>query len=332
MFLTNGDPKASEINNHVSMNTYGSTTLLDALIYTKFTVRKLIEHNPDLVITRDSYLALICALFRKTVILEVHQSYKSWRARSLFFLSTRFKQVKLAPISRAMLNYLGSSYGFAETRMLVAHSACDGLDPARFDDVSAKDAFSDLGVSISQISVIHAGSFSPSRGSDIFVSLAEKFQDITFVQIGGNKDLVTEYEQQYGYLTNLHFLPHQNHQSLKLLLSKATLLFHSVNQQAPNFWCCSSMKLFDYLEAGRPILSSCVGSTWEILEPGKFIEFEQLDAESAAKALESSINELEYWNIIAKELGTKARHYWTWEARAKAFLEFGRVSLRQNQG
>ena len=64
----------------------------------------------------------------------------------------------------------------------------------------------------------------------------------------------------------------------------------------------------------------------------KFIEFEQLDAESAAKALESSINELEYWNIIAKELGTKARHYWTWEARAKAFLEFGRVSLRQNQG
>ena len=71
LFLTNGDPKASEINNHVSMNTYGSTTLLDALIYTKFTVRKLIEHNPDLVITRDSYLALICALFRKTVILEV---------------------------------------------------------------------------------------------------------------------------------------------------------------------------------------------------------------------------------------------------------------------
>ena len=144
--------------------------------------------------------------FVKPLFLKYHQSYKSWRARSLFFLSTCFKQVKLAPISRAMLNYLGSSYGFAETRMLVAHSACDGLDPARFDDVSAKDAFFRFGCfNFSDLSDPCGTPFSPSRGSDIFVSLAEKFQDITFVQIGGNKDLVTEYEQQYGYLTNLHF-------------------------------------------------------------------------------------------------------------------------------
>lgn len=150
---------------------------------------------------------------------------------------------------------LNRIYKLKKTKILILH---DGVDIKNFKKSKIK----------SKIKIAsYVGSFYKGRGVEIIEELAKRFKEINF-HLYGNKRKSLKSKN-----TNIKFFGHIDYNKVPLVLSNSDVLLmpyaNEVSIRAKDINTanyCSPLKMFDYLAAGKVIMSSKLDGICEILK------------------------------------------------------------------
>ena len=204
--------------------------------------------------------------------------------------------------------------------------APDGVDLERYKSLpGGESARRILGLPAGP-TVLCTGHLYAGRGADLFLGLAEKFPRISFVWVGGRPADVETWKGRAGRLANVIFTGFVPNERIPLYQSAADVLLMPYERKVATSsggntaGICSPMKMFEYMAAGRAILSSDLPVLHEVLD-GTTAVFCPLED---AKAWESALAGLLAEQPQRQSLGLRARaavEQYSWVKRAQRVLE-----------
>jgi glycosyltransferase involved in cell wall biosynthesis len=245
-----------------------------------------------------------------------------------------FRQVARHPgrkrllfITRALQTALEREQG-VKVRPGEAIIAPDGVDVERYPaGLSAPEARRSLGLP-EGITAGYTGHLYPGRGMDVLIALAQAYPGVNFLWIGGRPNDVVQWRTRAAQmgLANLTLTGFVPNRQIPLYQAAGDILLMpyetsvSVSGGGNTADVCSPMKMFEYMAAGRAILSSDLPVLHEVLDasravfcppedPGAWVEtFGQLMRDPARR----------------ERLGAAARAAvgaYSWQERARRCLE-----------
>lgn len=291
--------------------------------YTEMAIRMffwLVRVRPEAVFTRDIVLASLAAILGLEVVYEFHKECRTLTHEFLYRVLK--KRIKVVAISQALGDFLVHAYKTDPKNLLVAH---DAVFLEEYDEVrrrSKEDLREELGLPGDKTIFLHAGSLYPGRGISLFQAVLENYPEVYGLSVGGREEDVLKWEVKYSGYKNMHFVPHQDRNTLIMYQVAADILFFPMTRKNPIWWCTSPMKIFEYMAAGNIILGSNVGSSSEILNGTNMMPFEPENPASIVRGVRKILNN----EVNVKELTNKAltdiKNKYTWEIRAERILIF----------
>ncbi|HNB53266.1 MAG TPA: glycosyltransferase family 4 protein [Anaerolineales bacterium] len=307
----------------------------------------------DLLYTRHPQTAALSSLLGVPTILEIHDLPQG-QGKTL--LRTYLKgrgQRRLIAITNALADDLNIQYRISHLSILP-----DGVDLSRYRDLpdpqTARASLasqspipnSPFPIPPSQFTIGYTGHLYPGRGTDLLLTLAARLPEFHFLLVGGNPEDVENLKAQIrksanpqtskptnqstdqpinrspnltltGFIPNADLPRYQAACDLLLMPYQRHVAASSGGDIAPYL---SPMKLFEYLAAGRAILSSDLPVFREVLNPENAV----LLPPDNADAWVNAIRELHAHPEKRTALGSRARQdaeKYTWEARAAKMLE-----------
>ena len=118
------------------------------------------------------------------------------------------------------------------------------------------------------------------------------------------------------------FSPHVDNNYLIQYQMSADLLFFPMTKLTPTWWCCSPMKIFEYMATGIPILTVNIGSTTEVLTDDNSIKFDPENSDSLIYGLKSFLKDENMAKKKANLALEQVKKNYTWENRAFHISEF----------
>jgi glycosyltransferase involved in cell wall biosynthesis len=204
--------------------------------------------------------------------------------------------------------------------------APDGVDIERYRDLpDAQSARAQLNLPEAP-TVLCTGHLYAGRGADLFLSLAAKFPQASFVWVGGRPVDVETWKGRAAGLPNVTFTGFVPNERIPLYQSAAEVLLMPYGREVTTSSggntaeICSPMKMFEYMAAGRAILSSDLPVLREVLDETKavFSPLEQADAwESALAGL---LADPQRRQALGKNARSAVEQY-SWMRRAQRVLE-----------
>jgi glycosyltransferase involved in cell wall biosynthesis len=152
--------------------------------------------------------------------------------------------------------------------------APDGVDLERYLDLpSATEARRRLGLPAG-LTAGYTGHLYPGRGMDVLVALAQALPQVNFLWVGGRPNDVTQWRTRIaqmglhnvtltGFISNRQIPLYQVAGDLLLMPYERSV---SVSGGGNTADICSPMKMFEYMAAGRAILSSDLPVLREVLD------------------------------------------------------------------
>jgi glycosyltransferase involved in cell wall biosynthesis len=276
------------------------------------------------VFSRDIMAAWFISLLGRPVIYEAHgipasklllwqfaQVIKSSALRRLIVISGGLRN------DLAALDLLPS-----DDKVVILH---DGAKPSVLDDEKnlAFDSKLNGGTQVGYVGNLYKG-----RGIEIIISVANRLPEISFHIIGGEEhDLKSWHDENLP--DNLHFhgfvapgdINAAYEQFDLLLLPYQKHVYGATGQSDLSRWM-SPMKMFEYMLAGKPIVSSDFPVLREVLEDGRNALLVPADD---VEAWEAAVLRIQSDPELAKRLGMNAKKdlidNYTWTARAKKALQ-----------
>lgn len=267
--------------------------------------------------TRDVLLALIASFKCDTVIYEGHVR-PSLKAKLILKFLLRSKKVGLVVISKALSNYYVGEFKLNELDVCVAH---DAVDLEKYRRVRPnRECFYELGVPRDLKVVLHTGSLYPGRGGELFSGILNNFEDIALVHIGGDEKFLKPYRKM---LNSDRFFCHKHVSQEKLVEYQlsADVLLYPMMRSTPTYWCCSPMKIFEYMASKRPIVCSSIGSLTEIVNNESAYLFDPECLSSLIHSIDSSIYSKDK-EIRASKAYALVEKQFTWHHRADIILRY----------
>jgi glycosyltransferase involved in cell wall biosynthesis len=226
---------------------------------------------------------------------------------------------RLLPITAALRHALGLPDASTVT-------APDGVDLERYASLPIPESSrSQLGLPPA-LTVLCTGHLYAGRGADLFLELAKKFPQASFVWVGGRPADLEIWKQRAVGLANVTFTGFVPNERIPLYQSAADVLLMPYQRAVATSSggntadICSPMKMFEYMGAGRAILSSDLPVLHEVLDETMAI-FCPLDN---TNAWESALAELLSDEGRRKALGQRAKlavEQYSWKKRAQRVLE-----------
>jgi glycosyltransferase involved in cell wall biosynthesis len=200
---------------------------------------------------------------------------------------------RLVSITHALQSALQARYGhlLPPAQLVVAPN---GVDLARYQGLpTPEQARQQLGLALG-LTVGCTGHLYAGRGGRLFLELAARFPRLQFLWVGGREAELAPFRKQAeqagldnlnlaGFIPNARLPLYQAAADVLLMPYERSIAGSSGGNSAE---ICSPMKLFDYLGAGRAILSSDLPVIHEVLDEDSalFAPPEDLPAWSAALA------------------------------------------------
>jgi glycosyltransferase involved in cell wall biosynthesis len=258
-------------------------------------------------------------------MLEMHD-YPTGRFGPLWyrlFLSLPGRK-RLLPITDALRRALEGKYGPLRGGDTVI--APDGVDLERYfslpDPAPARRA---LGLPVTP-TVLCTGHLYAGRGADLFLVLAEKFPEASFVWVGGRPADVEAWKTRAAHLANVTFTGFIPNERIPLYQAAGDVLLMpygravATSSGGNTAEVCSPMKMFEYMAAGRAILTSNLPVLREVLDDGMAVFCPPEDAAAWADALGGLLRDPERQQALGQRARFAAQGY-SWIERAKLVLQ-----------
>jgi glycosyltransferase involved in cell wall biosynthesis len=269
-----------------------------------------------------------------SIFFEVH-SLEQQRPKK-FFLQTLRECDGLVAITSALKTALVNKLNISRDRIFVAP---DGVKTSRVTEVSQSREKARLRLDIPsryEKIVLYSGQLLPGKGVDIFIEAASQFEErVMFLIVGGTPEQI-EHLQKSGptdRLKNVHFAGFVQPRNIPLYQAAADVfvLPNTANSLISDF--TSPLKLFEYMAAGRPIVSSDLQPLQEILthRENAFL-FPAGDAEALASGFRYVLKSDRFAQKISRQAQMDVREY-TWEKRAQNIYDFilGKINETRNR-
>ena len=217
--------------------------------------------------------------------------------------------------------------GVPPEKVIALHN---GYDPCEFEpELTKSDARRILGLPENDFTVVYTGHMTPMKGVEIIVDIAKLAPELSFVLVGGPTEAdvnrISSYAQQTG-AHNVHVLGWVTPNKVPPYLYAADVLIIPPTSKPlrEHHRTVLPIKVFNYLAAGRPIITPDLPDTAELLHDG--VNCLRVPADDVLAAA-TSLRRLADDPLLAGELASRAREDargYTWEERArklKVFME-----------
>lgn len=262
----------------------------------------------DVIYSREP----LASLFFRNYILELH----SWPRQSNLLLSRPKKIMALTSFLKDDLRKLG----IPEAKITVVP---DAVDLAEFDlAVSKEGARQKLNLPLNKTIILYTGSFLfySWKGVDTLLEAGKLLADYLFVLVGGHPWEIKKLKDS-SLPPNVLLLPYQKYDSMPYYLKSADVLVIP-NKRGENISekYTSPLKLFEYMAAKRPIVSSDLPSLKEVLTDNEAVFFEAGNVHDLIRAIKEINGNSELSERLAFNAFRKVKNY-TWKERAKKVLK-----------
>ena len=231
---------------------------------------------------------------------------------------------RLAAITRALVDLLRRDFRMrlSDDEVVIAPN---GVDLERFaelpDPVTARHR---TGLPEAP-TVMCTGHLYEGRGADLFLSLAKLFPRVQFVWVGGRAEDVQAWKQR-AESNNITFTGHIPNSELPLYQAAADILLLPYGRTimgssgtADSARVASPMKMFEYMAAGRAIVSADLPVIREVLHENNAAFCEPGDLHSWQTALDDLLHDGNRRTALGDQAKRDAQQY-TWLARAERIL------------
>jgi glycosyltransferase involved in cell wall biosynthesis len=296
-------------------------------LFTWNSVRRALKLKPDLIYTWFPQSAVFGLLFGKPTIFEAHlqPTGRFGPAWHRAFAALRGKK-RAACITDALRKTLDHDFGM-RLRADEFVIAPNGVELERFaslpDPARARES---LGLRAAP-TVLCAGHLYAGRGVDTFLALAEALPDAHFVWVGGRASDVEEWKRKAAHLSNVSFVGFVPNVELPRYLAAADVLLMPYARSilgssgdASSASVASPMKMFEYMAAGRAILTSDLPVIREVLDDSSAAFAPPEDAPAWIAALQSLLADPARRAALASTARRNVEKY-TWLARAEKILD-----------
>jgi len=299
-------------------------------LYTKFRYLEMIlrmvfivlKQKPSHIFTREIAIAYIFSIFNLKVTYEAHKEPRTSTANFMIKALRKKENFLLVTISQALKDYYIKEYNYEDKKIFDYH---DAVFIEKYDELrkySQNDLREELNLPKEKQIVMHTGSLYDGRGAEHFETILKNFKDLFFVQVGGTKEDILKYKEKYIEYRNIKFIGHQENATLIKYQMCADLLFYPMTKATSTYWCCSPMKMFEFMATGIPVLSSNVGSVSEVLNETNSIPFNPEDEQSIVDGIRFYLEKKEETELRAKKALQDVREKYIWEKRVEKILEF----------
>ena len=180
-----------------------------------------------------------------------------------------------------------------------------------------------LGMDKDKYYILHTGSPYKEKGLEKFIELCKASKDIFFIHIGGSYSDILRLKNlaRKEDISNCLFYPDTEEELIIRYQKAADLLFYIISENWPIYWCCSPLKIPEYMASGTPILSSSIGSITEFIDEKTSFLFD-LNNFSMNNALMLAKLNPQISQERAKLAKIRVAKKFTWEVRSKSLLFF----------
>lgn len=199
----------------------------------------------------------------------------------------------------------------------------NAVDISRFDSsVSARaQGRAQLGVNDGTFLVVYTGSLKPHKGIETLIAAARLRPQFRFVTLGGSADDIAAWRTAATTAANLRMLPFVPNSELPAYLAAADACLVPNSSADRTAGWTFSLKLYEYLAAGRPVVASDIPSLRSATDDGDLAVLVPPDNPSA---LVGALDRLLHDPNLASQLGQRGRQRMsthTWRARAHRIME-----------
>ncbi len=279
---------------------------------------KSIFLKPDLIYGRYLFGVFIAALLGKSVIFESHSdefnrgTIHKWMIR---FLSWSKRCKKIVVISNALKEAYLNEFPQVKDKIIVAHDGADRMMPLKSNSSTKND-----------FTVGYVGSLYPGKGMEIVSELVKKCPDVQFTVAGGTEKDIQPWKSELSDHSNINFLgfiPHSDvHETLKQFDVLVAPYQRKVDVGMDIARWMSPLKIFEYMSAQKPIISSDLPVLREILvHRENAILCSPDNSEDWANAIYELRDNPDLRNELSVNAYREFEEKYTWDRRAKTILE-----------
>ena len=231
---------------------------------------------------------------------------------------------RLVPITRALVRFLERDFHmrFSSQDVVIAPN---GVDLERFaslpDPLTARRQ---IGLHEAP-TVMCTGHLYAGRGAELFLSLAESFPEARFVWVGGRPEDIAAWKgrAESDNITFTGFIPNRDlpfyQAAADILLMPYSRSIMGSSGSADSAAVASPMKMFEYMAAGRAIISADLPVIREVLNEENAVFCKPEDPGDWRLEIEALLGD----EARRIKLGQQAQHDvqgYTWVARAKRIM------------
>jgi glycosyltransferase involved in cell wall biosynthesis len=287
---------------------------------------------PVTIISRNLYGAfLLGILMRKSLIYETHTpeiGFRKYIQNSLL----ASKKIQTVVISNSLRQLILRNKLHLSERVHVLHDAARSGRIALDSDqrrILKKDLLSLIPNKKSFDKIIgYFGHLYPGRGIEVIQSLAKKHPEFVFVVYGGN-DQEIEIFKNNNKTSNLLFMGHLNQSAVYEKMSMMDILLMPYQKQVSigvdsvdtSKWM-SPMKMFEYMSASVPIISSDLPVLREVLVHNEnCILVQPDDIEAWSNALKNIFSSDFLYKKLSENSYNEYLNEYTWSNRSRKILD-----------
>lgn len=289
----------------------------------------------ELTISRNLYASLILIALGRQVLFETHQLESGFRKIIQKYILQKNKG-KTVLISKKLVECLEEHHEITLSNFIVCHDAApegiQRLSPSvRRTNLKRMVAPSDLQINHYDLVCGYFGQLYSGRGIEIIEELANARPNCMFMVFGGGVREVAS--RRLTASKNLIFMGHVAHPVAKeyqrsvdvLLMPYQKAVSIGVKGHDTARWM-SPMKMFEYMAAGVPIISSDLPVLKEVLHDRQNALLVQADQ---PKEWIKALDEILSGSCNPDQLGENAHNLYkekyTWTSRASALLHAGAI-------